>query len=177
MADQNEGAALREIALALIVDLGDQRTGRVEHWKPASGRLLLDAARNAVGAEDRHRVFGDLGERLNEAGALGLEAVDHVLVVHDFVAHVNRRAVLLQRALDDLNGADHARAKAMRLRQHNPQWRRHLVHGILRNKMFVHTSPRFSVSALTSRPSASKTFATMPAESRPALAYIAAGLS
>jgi hypothetical protein len=35
-----------------------------------------------------------------------------VLVVHDFVAHVDRRAELDQRALDDLDGALDAGAEA-----------------------------------------------------------------
>jgi len=73
-----------------------------------------------VSAKDGHRVFRYLGERLDEAGALGLKAVDHVLVVHDFVAHIDRSAVLLKRALDNLDGPHHARAKAAGLRQDNP---------------------------------------------------------
>src|ERR1700690_3323080 len=121
VADQNEGAPLRDIALALVVNFGDQRTGGVEHGKAASRRLLLDTAGDAVRAEDGHRVFRYLGDRLNEAGAFSLEAVDHVLVVYDFVAHIDRRAVLLQRALDDLDRPPHSRAKATGLRQDNPQ--------------------------------------------------------
>jgi hypothetical protein len=33
------------------------------------------------------------------------QVLDHVLVVHDLVAHVDRRAALLERALDDLDRA------------------------------------------------------------------------
>src|SRR5476649_1642427 len=96
MADQDEGAPLREVTLALVMDLGNQRTSRVEHGKTAPGSLLLNAARNAMRAEDRHGVFRYLGQRLDEARALGLQAVDHMLVVDDLVAHINRRAVFLQ---------------------------------------------------------------------------------
>ena len=35
MADQDQGAAVRDIALALVVDLGDQRAGGVEHRQAA----------------------------------------------------------------------------------------------------------------------------------------------
>ena len=44
-----------------------------------------------------------------------LQVVDDVGVVHDLVAHVDRRAEALQRALDDLDGAVDAGAKAARL--------------------------------------------------------------
>src|ERR1700688_977575 len=120
MANQNEGASLREIAFALVVDFGDQRTSSVKHGKAASRRLIFDASSNTVSAENCHRIFRYLGKRLDEAGALGLETIDHVLIVHNFVAHIDWSAVLLQRAFDDLNGPHHARAKAVRLRQHNP---------------------------------------------------------
>ena len=40
MADENELPALRDIALALVVHLGDQRAGRVEH-RQMRARLLL----------------------------------------------------------------------------------------------------------------------------------------
>ena len=68
-----------------------------------------------MGAEDGDRVRRNLGEILDEMSAFGLQALDHVLVVHDFVAHIDRRAVFLQGALDDLDGADHAGAKTARL--------------------------------------------------------------
>ncbi len=48
---------------------------------------------------------------------MALQALDHVFVVHDLVPDIDRRAVLLQRALDDLDGTHDARAKAARLRQ------------------------------------------------------------
>jgi hypothetical protein len=44
-----------------------------------------------------------------------LEVVDHELVVHDFVAHVDRRAQGLDGALDDLDGAVDAGAEATRV--------------------------------------------------------------
>jgi hypothetical protein len=43
---------------------------------------------------------------------LGAQIVDHVLVVHDLVAHVDRRAVQLERALHDLDRTLDAGAEA-----------------------------------------------------------------
>ena len=119
MADQNEPAALADIALALIVHLGDQRAGGVEHRQLARRGLFLDAFGDAVGAENGDRVRRDLGQILDETRALGLQALDHVLVVHDLVAHIDRRAIFLQRALDDLDGAHDAGAKAARLGEYD----------------------------------------------------------
>ena len=65
-----------DIALALIVHLGDQRAGRIEHRQIARRRLLLDALRDAMRAEHRDGVRRDFGELLDEHRALGLEALD-----------------------------------------------------------------------------------------------------
>ena len=119
MADQNKPAPLRDVALALIVHLGDQRAGGVEHRQLALRRFLLDALGDAMGAEDGDRVRWNLGKVLDEMRALGLEALDDVLVVHDLVAHIDRRTVFLQGALDDLDGADHAGAKSARLSEYD----------------------------------------------------------
>ena len=56
-----------------------------------------------------------LGQVLDEDRALSLQVVDHVGVVDDLVADVDRRAELVQRALDDLDRAIDAGAKAARL--------------------------------------------------------------
>src|SRR6202012_4950292 len=48
------------------------------------------------------------------------QGVDDVPVVHDFVAHVDRRAVFLQGTLDGLNRPVHARAVPPRLCQEHP---------------------------------------------------------
>src|SRR5215469_4301517 len=119
MADEYEAAALCDIALALIVHLGDQGAGRIEHRQIARGGLLLDALGHAVRAEDRHRVGRHFGEVLDKARAFGLQALDHVLVVHDLVAHIDRRAEFLQRPLDDFDGAHDAGAKTTRLGQYH----------------------------------------------------------
>jgi hypothetical protein len=51
--------------------------------------------------------------------ALGLQALDHVLFVNDFMAHIDRRPVFLQGALDDLDGAYDPRAKTAGLSQYH----------------------------------------------------------
>ena len=57
------------------------------------------------------------GEFLDENGALGLQALDHVFVMDDLVADIDRRAVALEGAFDDLDGTHDACAEAARLSQ------------------------------------------------------------
>jgi hypothetical protein len=70
-----------------------------------------------MGAENRDRAVRNLFQLLDEAGALGLQAVDDMAVMDDFVPHIDRRPEFLQGALDNLDGADDARTEAARLSQ------------------------------------------------------------
>src|SRR5690606_10025160 len=67
---------------------------------------------NPVGAEDHRVAVGHFVELLDEDRTALLEVVDHVAVVHDLVAHVDRRAQRLDRTLDDLDRAVDAGAEA-----------------------------------------------------------------
>ena len=82
----------------------------------ADGSLFLDAAGHAVVAEHGHRMGWNLGQIVDEDRALVLQALDHVFVVHDLVPHVDRRAIFLERSLDDFDGTHDARTKSAGLR-------------------------------------------------------------
>jgi hypothetical protein len=72
-------------------------------------------AEDAVGGEHRDRAFGDrVVELLDEHRAALAQLLDHVLVVDDLLADVDRRAVQLEGALDALDGAIDAGAVAAR---------------------------------------------------------------
>ena len=65
--------------------------------------------------EDGYRSFWDrIVQLINEDRSSVAELLDDVLVVDDLLAHVNRRAVGLERALDRLNCAVNAGAVAAR---------------------------------------------------------------
>ena len=75
----------------------------------------VDGRRDAVGGEDGGGALGDrVVELLDEDRAALAQLRDHVLVVDDLLAHVDRRAVELERALDGLHGAVDAGAVAAR---------------------------------------------------------------
>ena len=68
-------------------------------------------------AEDDGRAVRNLVELVHEVGAEVAQAVHHELVVHDFVAHIDRRAEELDRALDDVDRAVDAGAESPRVRE------------------------------------------------------------
>ena len=119
MADEDEPAPLRHIALALVVHLGDQRAGRIKYRQMARGCFFLHAFGDAMRAENRDRVRRHFGKVFDEARAFGLQTFHDMLVVHDLVTHVDRRPILLQGPLDDLDGADDAGAESARLSKYD----------------------------------------------------------
>lgn len=92
--------------------LGDQRAGGVEHLQAAAIGFVTHGLGDAVGAEDDDVVVRHLVEFLDEDGATGAQVLDHELVVHHFVTHVDRRAEDFQGAVDDLDGAVDTGAEA-----------------------------------------------------------------
>ncbi len=120
MADQHDLAAAPVMNFGLAMHLGDQRTGGVEREQVAARRFLGNRARHAMRRKNHRRAgIGNLVEFLDENRALGAQAVDHVAVVHDFVAHIDRRPVNRERPLHRFDGAHHAGAKSARRAQQN----------------------------------------------------------
>ena len=85
--------------------------------RAAVARLRVHRGRDAVGGEHQQRALGHLVGLVDEDRAALLERLDDVPVVDDLLAHVDRRAVLLQGLLDRLDGAVDARAVAAGLGQ------------------------------------------------------------
>ena len=71
--------------------------------------------RHAVRAEDDGRAVRHCVELVDEHGAEAAQAIDDEPVVHDLVAHVDRRAEELDRALDDVDRAVDAGAESARI--------------------------------------------------------------
>jgi hypothetical protein len=63
-----------------------------------------------VGGEHADRAFGYVGFGVHEHHAAAFEVSDHVVVVHDLFADVDRRRVLAQGLLDDLDPPAHAKS-------------------------------------------------------------------
>ena len=111
VTDQDDLLAFCIGAFGFAVDLGNQRAGRVDKLQiPALG-FFWHGLRHAVGGENHRAVVGCFVQLVNEDGALGFQTFDHKAIVYDLMAHIDRRAVLLQRQLDDVDGANDARAE------------------------------------------------------------------
>ena len=115
MADQHDFVAFGEMALGLHMHLGHQRAGGIEEKHVAALGVGRHAFGHAMGRKHHRRAgIGDFAQLLDEDRALVAQPIDHIFVVHDGVAHIDRRAIFLERQLDDLDGAVDAGAKAAR---------------------------------------------------------------
>ena len=123
VADQHDGVAVRGVAAGLHVHLRDERARRVDHVvRPLPPRPRA-RRRHAVRGEDDRRAGRRLVLGLDEDGAARLEVAHDVDVVHDLLAHVDGRAVVLERELDRLDrpfdpGAVAAREREQDARDH-----------------------------------------------------------
>ena len=117
MADEDQRIALLGELYGLDVDLGDQRTGGVDHLEAAALAALPHGRRNAVGRVDDPLAVGHVVDLVDEDRALFRQLVHHIAVMDDFAAHVDGGSEGLQGDFDDVDGAHHARAKAARLEQ------------------------------------------------------------
>jgi hypothetical protein len=131
VADEDDRIALGGELQRLAVDLRHQRAGRVDRAQAAALRLLVDRRRDAVGTEDGDRALWDrVVELVDEDRPALAQLLDDVLVVHDLLAHVDGRAVEVERVLDGLHGTVDPRAVAARCGQqqllgdggHWPPW-------------------------------------------------------
>src|ERR1700679_776035 len=96
----------------------NQRAGGVDDAQLALLRFLANARGNAMRAEHQYCSLRNLRNRLHEDGSASPQLVYYVAVVDDFVMHVHRAAVSLQRQLDDVDSAYHTRAETTRSDAH-----------------------------------------------------------
>ena len=100
VADEQDVVVVGGEPDGLVVHLGHQRAGGVDGAQLAGPGLLVHDRGDAVRGEDDGGALGHLVVLLDEDRATVLQGLDHVLVVHDLLADVDRRAVGLQRLLD-----------------------------------------------------------------------------
>ena len=117
VADERDQVAAVRVAARLRVHLRDERADGVDDAQPALLAVLLHRRRDAVRREHADLARRDLVLALDEHGAEPLEPAHDVLVVDDVVADVDRRAVLLEQPLDDLDRAVDAGAERPRRRE------------------------------------------------------------
>jgi hypothetical protein len=106
--------------LRLVVHLRHQRAGRVDRLELPRGRLLVHHRGDTVCGEDHRLALGHLVGLVDEDRAARLQGLDDVLVVHDLLAHVDRRTVQVERLLHRDHRPVHAGAVPPRRGEQHP---------------------------------------------------------
>src|SRR4051812_7720401 len=99
------------VAPRLGMNLGDERTDGVDDPKSALLAVLSDRRRDAMRGEHAELTGGNLVLAVHEHRAKPFETADDMVVVHDLMSNVDRRTMLGEQALDDLDRAVDPRAK------------------------------------------------------------------
>src|SRR5579862_5922910 len=94
------------------MDFGDQRAGGINHTQQAVLGFLANRGWNAVSTENENGIGRDFLNGFDKDGASAAELLDNISVVHDFVVHIDGRAIRLQRKLNDIYCADDTGAKS-----------------------------------------------------------------
>src|SRR5262249_51604894 len=150
MADEDDVEALLGIALSLAVHLRDQRAGGVDHRQVPQPRLVGHLLRHAMGAEHGDGALGDLVQLVDEAGPDAAQLLDHALVVHDLMTDIDRRAILLDRELDNLHGTLDAGAESSGLRKYHQHARP--TFPLIVTEAPPHSLPAVTIHAQANRP-------------------------
>jgi len=108
--ERDEMSGVR-VAARLRMDLGDERTDRVHDTQAALLAALAHRGRDAVRRENADLTCGNLGLVVDEHRSEPLETAHDMVVVHDLVPDVDRRAMLGEQALDDLDRTVDPRAE------------------------------------------------------------------
>ena len=112
VSDQDDRIALGGVFARLGVHLGDQRAGRVQHVQLPLAAALVHLGGDSVGRQHHHGALGHVQLGVDEHGAAVGQLRHDVVVVHDLLAHVHRRAEVLEGALHRVHRAIHACAVA-----------------------------------------------------------------
>ena len=124
VADERDEMAAVGVAPRLGVHLRDERADRVDDAQAAALAVLENGRGDTVRREDADRTLGNVVLVVDEDGAERLEPADDVVVVDDVVADVDRRPVLLEQPLDDLDRAVDAGAERARSGEQDPAHQR-----------------------------------------------------
>ena len=90
--NHNNLIALRIQPRHLLVHFGNQRASGIKHAKTALGGFGLHRFGYAMRRVNQRCALRHIRQVVNKNRAFIAQAIHHKFVVHDFVAHINRRA-------------------------------------------------------------------------------------
>lgn len=127
MTDQNHMASKPLMAHGLLVHLGNQRAGRIQIEEVLRFRIGRHRFRHAMGRENHWLIAmlrRDFIKLFDKDCAARLQPFDHIAVMHDLMADIDRCTIFLQRQHDDLDRPVDTGAKAARTAKADFQWGR-----------------------------------------------------
>ena len=97
--------------------LGDQGAGGIKNSEAARLRFGLNRFAHTMRTENQGGPWRYIAQFFNEDGAFGFEIVDHIGVVHNFMAYINGPAKFGNGRFHNVDGTVDAGTKATRLSQ------------------------------------------------------------
>ncbi|MNN51629.1 hypothetical protein D3C81_1662830 [compost metagenome] len=115
VADHDDLATIATHFFDFDMDLGHQRTSRIKDTQAALLGFRLHRLGHAMRGKYDCIAGRHIIELFNKDRTLVAQVRHHIGVMHDLVAHIDRRAELGQRTLDDFNRTIHTGTKTARL--------------------------------------------------------------
>jgi hypothetical protein len=119
VADENQFSTIPGMPDDLKVHFGHERAGRIKDRKAAPIGLRADRLRHPMRAEDNGRTCRHIVEFFHKYGTESTQTIDHIAIVHDFVAHIDRSTEQFDCTLDDLNRAFDTSTESARISEMN----------------------------------------------------------
>ncbi|CAH0298788.1 hypothetical protein SRABI106_03715 [Rahnella aquatilis] len=118
VTNQNGFSAFTAGARNFHMNFGHQRTSRVkQHRQITRFRFCTYRLRNTVGRENQNRPIRYFADLLDKNSTALTQAVDHVAVMHHFMADIDRCAINFQRTFYNTDCAVNTRTKSSRISQ------------------------------------------------------------
>jgi len=112
VADHDEFVTFLVQLGQLHMHLAHQWAGGVKNPESALFGFVLDGTAHPMGAENQCGAGRHIGQLFDEDRTFFLQVIDHIGVVHDLMAHINRAAKFGQGVLHNVDRTVHPGAKA-----------------------------------------------------------------
>ena len=100
------------MTLGTEMHLKHQRAACIQHLQSTFFGIGINFFGDSMSRKNHHGTGRDLVQFIDKDDAFRLERIDHKLVVHNLVSHVNRGTEFFDGALHHMNGAVYTGAKS-----------------------------------------------------------------
>ena len=103
MADVDHEKVFGRVVLGFVMNLGNERTGCVDHFQVSFTRDSSDLGRDPMGAKNNRRPNRNVFDLFDEDHALAFEVLDDPFVMNNRMADVEWSAVDFESEINDLD--------------------------------------------------------------------------